>query len=163
MKIKFIILVFTLLVPVTAVADNPQSKALRSDEWLEREWMMDVNYEFGVRLLDKQHPSYSRMRLGTTYFHEPQAYTVGAIGEIEHIQRPAAFGLQVEHLSTHYSTWLQLSSLIETNGKFRFTSGVGWQVLGVDFQYRPATQQRRWSLSGKLRVPLSWIYKAAVR
>ena len=145
--------------------ERSRHEAMKDRGWLEKSWILDLNYEFGLGLFGRgtEHISYSRFRVGGTRFLEPKAFTLGAIGEIEHTKRgiPAAFGLQLEHLSMRTSAWVQLGSLIETSGKYRFTGGVGWQIFGADFQYRPAASKGEdWSVSGKVRVPINWIVRA---
>lgn len=140
-----------------------RATALQDRSWLAKEWMWDINYEVGFGVLGRgtHNLPFSRFRTGITRLTEPQAYTVGAAAEMTHGGNfgPPAFGLQSEFMSLRGGVWLQLATMMDTAGDFRATTSIGWQVFGVDLQYRPAADQ---ALGGfvKLRVPVNWIARA---
>ena len=127
--------------------------------WLERSWTWDLNVELGLSRQAGATGSMGRVRSGIVRIVEPNAFTLGVMGEVGSDKEPA-LGLQFEILSLHLGAFWQLGGLVDFDGTGILATGIGWQIFAVEMQYAPgAPEENRLMGLAKLRLPISWFIR----
>jgi hypothetical protein len=101
-------------------------------------------------------------RTGVVYVPEPYGYALGVVGELSNISDPAV-GLEFEMLSMLFGVYGQVGGLVDVDGEWMATAGVGWQLFAFELQYEPQPDlgaNSPWIGMAKLHFPISWIVRA---
>lgn len=132
------------------------------DDWVERRWALDLNLDAGFARRDEQLGFLARGRSGITRIDGPYAISLGATGEVGTESRPT-FGLELDLLSLHLGLFGHLGGGVDLDGNPVATFGGGWQIIGVEAQYRTTLDDPDtygWTGVMKLRIPISWTIRA---
>lgn len=150
------------------VAVDPQTGQVLGpapDDWVERRWALDLNLDGGLSRRSEQLGFLARGRGGITRIDGPYAISLGATAEVG-TETTTTFGLELDLLSLHLGLFGQLGGGVDLNGNPVATMGGGWQIIGVEAQYRTTPEDPDtygWTGIMKLRVPVSWLIRAARR
>ena len=150
----------------TQVAVDPQTGEILGpapDDWVERRWALDLNIDGGLSRRDEQLGFLGRPRAGITRIEGPYAISLGATTEVG-TETSTAFGLELDMLSLHLGLFGHLGGAVDLDGNPVATVGGGWQIIGIEGQYRTTPDDPDtygWTGVMKLRVPVSWLIRAA--
>jgi len=91
-----------------------------------------------------------RLKTGWLGVSEPWYISAGPSISLYH-SMPLTVGMQAEvmHLST--GGWLQLEGFVDVEKDVGGMIGLGWSLVGVEFQTR---KNHMWTVFGKLRIPV---------
>ncbi len=132
-----------------------------NQDWNEY-WSWDLAMEVGLARQASRYGIKGDARTGVVYVPEPYGYALGVVGELSDISDPAV-GLEFEMLSMLFGTYGQIGGLVDVDGEFTATAGLGWQLFAFELQYEPRPDlggNSPWTGMAKLHFPISWITRA---
>lgn len=133
----------------------------QNQDWDEY-WSWDLAMEVGLARQASRYGIKGDVRTGVVYVPEPYGYALGMVGELSNISDPAV-GLEFEMLSMLFGTYGQIGGLVDIDGEFTATVGLGWQLFAFELQYEPSPDMggnSPWTGMAKLHFPVSWVTRA---
>jgi len=128
-------------------------------------WDLNLELGYGAVLLKDEKPGFffGRARAGVLNISDYVYLSMFGATVDYNSRGPVAFGLQGELLHLEMGVWLQLGGLVDVKGRFGGTGSVGWSLFGIEVENRAYEDEigRGWSFFGKIRIPVSIIYRAA--
>lgn len=143
-------------------ADHFGGGAPPPGDWRESYWGWDANIDISAVRRAGDWGAAGSLRVGVMRVDEPFALTLGPTAEIA-TDMATRFGLEAELTNLHMGLYGQLGAGIEIDGSPVATGAVGWTLLSVETQYRPAgdaQEDSEWALLGQIRIPVNWLFEA---
>lgn len=131
-------------------------------DYLVQEWALDISLEGGIGTHDDQTVLMGRGMIGPMYISEPHALSLLATADIQHNTGFSAGGL-FQYLSLHTGLFFQAGSVVNLAGEPGVIVSGGWQIAGFEFQRRNLGGNESNVFLGKLRIPVTWLWRAFQR
>jgi len=128
-------------------------------DYLVREWALDISLEGGIGTHSDQTILMGRGMIGPMYISEPHALSLLATADIQHNTGFSAGGL-LQYLSLHTGLFVQAGSVVNLAGEPGVIVSGGWQIAGFEFQRRNLGGDETNVFLGKLRIPVTWLWRA---